>query len=545
MEIYQMAERILFVQLKEKGKIMICPHCQKPIPDGSAFCPRCGQKIAARSPAGVPPVPPELPPQLPGKASASPSGPNPKRSGKGLWIALGVGALLIAGAGTAGFLFWQNSQAHTEKAVLFAEHSASERQPEKDEHQIPAESEETKESEPEEKKETVKEKPQEKEAKKEAASKKEEKSAVKKSEPEEELAGPYHAYKCLFDMNVRAEPDAKAAQTDYLYEGTIVELSSPKKIGDEIWAQRQKGDWMCIEQGGEVYLEPDNSVLRAGQPALIRLRDVSLADFALDFRDGWLVEADGKLGYLGPDGLFIVNPVYTVASIGLDKTAGENRTFACLNDGYAAPLGGEPGTVGVCSTGFGGTTDGYVALDEDGQLALYGSSQYADGTLVKNTKNAETSGYVVVQAKADKDKYYVYDWAEEKAYGPYTLDHPPVASLVYPEDYSPEKEYDSHHSMLKYPNGMGGRFVVDSAFWTRDGKTCTIHSLDGRTLGGFDDVQVVSQNGLMAKKNGKTLLIDGQSLKVLAEGDYDFISYPVDGVSLVRKGKNWSLLDIK
>jgi len=91
---------------------MQCPNCAATVPDGAAFCPACGSKVAGatqpmpNAPPPPPPGPPVAPPPLQAQAAAgAPSAPS-SRSKTGLVIGIVIGfvvLLLMCGVGWALF----------------------------------------------------------------------------------------------------------------------------------------------------------------------------------------------------------------------------------------------------------------------------------------------------------------------------------------------------------------------------------------------------------------------------------------------------------
>ncbi len=79
------------------AQMITCPRCGEQVKEGSKFCLRCGAPLAMM-PAGTSPVP-----GMPGQP----------RKRRGLWLVVGLVALLLIGGGVTGILLWQNHQAHT------------------------------------------------------------------------------------------------------------------------------------------------------------------------------------------------------------------------------------------------------------------------------------------------------------------------------------------------------------------------------------------------------------------------------------------------
>lgn len=80
---------------------MFCPNCGKKLPEGAAFCPECGNALRAAAPA-------DRSQAAPATNDTDQTVPAQKKKKKaGLVVAISL-FLLIAAAGTAGFVLWNN-----------------------------------------------------------------------------------------------------------------------------------------------------------------------------------------------------------------------------------------------------------------------------------------------------------------------------------------------------------------------------------------------------------------------------------------------------
>jgi len=122
---------------------MFCTNCGKAVEPDTRFCPHCGTQQAAETPPPQPPPPaasraPVAAASPPVMAAPVQASAGPSRGGKpALWA--GVGALVLAAVGGAGYWGWSNKVAGDEAAQKLVLEEAARKLADEEQRRLAAE----------------------------------------------------------------------------------------------------------------------------------------------------------------------------------------------------------------------------------------------------------------------------------------------------------------------------------------------------------------------------------------------------------------------